>query len=182
MGMYRARDIFLPPSLLSLMRLPLALAFALFVDRPPVAFAVLIAAGVTDVLDGYIARRFGLATPTGAAVDPVTDKLFVLTVVLTLVHGHLLRVADVLLLSTREIGELPLVLWFGVSRQARKQRADYPKANLVGKAATALQFGTIAAALFRVPGLEWLLWVTAAGGTLAAISYWAGALATSSRA
>jgi phosphatidylglycerophosphate synthase len=81
MGAYRARDLLRVPSLLSLARLPLAAAFVLLVDRPPVLVLVLVAAGVTDVLDGWYARRFDQVTATGAVVDPITDKLFVLTVV-----------------------------------------------------------------------------------------------------
>jgi phosphatidylglycerophosphate synthase len=152
-----------------------------FLRWPVVAFAVLVLSALTDVLDGYVARRFGLATPTGAAVDPVTDKLFVLTVVSALVLQKHLRFSDVLLLSTREIGELPLVVWFGTSARARKSRADYPKANWAGKAATVLQFGTISAALFRIDGIQGLVWLTAIGGALAAASYWKRALDRASR-
>ena len=51
---------------------------------------MLVLAAVSDVLDGYIARRGGQVTPTGAALDPITDKLFVLTIAITLVvTGHL---------------------------------------------------------------------------------------------
>lgn len=181
MGMYRARDLLLAPSLLSLMRLPLAVAFAALVRQPAAAFAVLALAALTDVLDGYLARHYGMATPTGAVIDPITDKLFVLTVVVTLVADGLLRLPDVVLLSTRELGELPLVLWFAASPRARKSRADYPKANYVGKAATTLQFGTVSAALFRAPRLDWLLVFTALGGGLAALSYWMRALRSASR-
>jgi cardiolipin synthase (CMP-forming) len=181
MGLYRARDLLLAPSLLSLMRLPLAVAFVVWVRHPPAAFAVLAVAAATDVLDGYLARHYGMATPTGAAIDPITDKLFVLTVVVALVANGLLRVSDVVLLSMRELGELPLVVWFAFSRRARKSRAEYPKANHVGKAATTLQFGTVSAALFRAPRLDWLLAITAVGGVLAALSYWMRALRPPSR-
>jgi CDP-diacylglycerol--glycerol-3-phosphate 3-phosphatidyltransferase/cardiolipin synthase len=78
----------------------------------------------------------------------------------------------VVLLSAREIGELPLVAWLAFNREARSRRADHPSANLPGKLATALQFGTATAALFHLPHLVWLIGGTAAVGALAAASYW----------
>ena len=110
MGRYDIRDLVRVPGLLSLSRIPLAVAFALVVDHPSLAFCILVAAGLTDVLDGWYARRFRQVTATGAALDPVTDKLFVMTVAIALVVTGHLSVVAVFLLSTREIGELPLVL------------------------------------------------------------------------
>ena len=48
-------------------RVPLAAAFPLAIDRPPLAFAVLVVAAATDVLDGWYARAHGQTTATGAA-------------------------------------------------------------------------------------------------------------------
>lgn len=173
MGLYRARDILLVPSLVSLARVPLAVAFPFVHHRPLVALGVLVASGLSDVLDGWWARRFGQATAMGAVVDPITDKIFVLTVVITLVVAEKLTPLSVLLLSTREVGELPLVVWLSLSHDARKKRTDHPRANLPGKVATALQFATVAAALFRWAWTPVLVGVTAAAGAVAATAYWA---------
>jgi cardiolipin synthase len=176
MGLYRARDLLLVPSLLSLARLPLALAFVLLVRQPALAFVVLCLAGLSDVLDGWYARRFDQVTHTGTVVDPVTDKAFVLAVVITLVaYGHL-SIWSVVLLSTREIGELPLVIWLGLSRRARRHRKQHPSANATGKLATAMQFSAVAAALFYSRYAAPLVWTTAAVGALAAVVYWRRAL------
>jgi len=177
-GLYRARDLLLPPSLMSMARVPLAVAFPFVLDRPIVASAVLLSAGASDVLDGWWARRFGQATPTGAVVDPVTDKAFVLTVVASLVGAGHLSVWDVVLLSTRELGELPLVLWVAFSRRARRSRSAEAKANALGKAATTLQFATVACALWRAPITPTLVLITALAGIVAAVGYWARALST----
>jgi len=48
------------------------------------ALAVFSLAGVSDALDGYVARRFHQATAVGALLDPVADKLLILASVLTL--------------------------------------------------------------------------------------------------
>lgn len=172
-SVYRARDLVRVPGLLSLSRIPLAAAFPFALGRPLAALAVLAAAGLSDVLDGWYARRFGQVTATGTALDPVTDKLFVTTVAVSLVVGGYFSIADVVLLSTREIGELPLVAWLALSHRARGRRVGHPSANVPGKLATALQFGTATAALFRMPHLEWLVDGAALVGLLAAASYWA---------
>jgi phosphatidylglycerophosphate synthase len=176
MSLYRGRDLLLVPSLLSLCRVPLALVFVLVLARPRVAFAVLIVAALTDVLDGFIARRFGLETAMGAAIDPITDKVFVVTVVTSLVVQGNLCALDLLLLSTRELGELPLVVWSASSGRRLHHAPQYPRASGLGKAATTLQFVAIAAALFRHAQLDSLLWASAIGGMLAAAGYWWTAL------
>jgi len=175
-GRYRGRDLIRVPGLLSLSRIPLALAFPLALDRPALAFGILITAGLTDVLDGWYARRFGQVTATGSALDPITDKLFVLTVAITLVVARRLSVADVLLLSTRELGELPLVLWLALSADARRARVEHPAANVLGKTATALQFVAVSAALFQATHEKLLVDAAALAGVAAAFTYWRRAL------
>jgi CDP-diacylglycerol--glycerol-3-phosphate 3-phosphatidyltransferase/cardiolipin synthase len=178
---YRASDLLLPPALISFLRVPLAFCFPLVAEKPALAFLVLGLAAVSDVLDGWVARRFGLATATGAALDPITDKFFVFTVAVTLVLKGYLSVGDVVLLSLRELGELPLVIWFAFSHAARKKRADHPKANIPGKLATTLQFVAIGSVLLRFPPAEpWIL-ATAAAGLIAAATYWRRALGLAER-
>jgi CDP-diacylglycerol--glycerol-3-phosphate 3-phosphatidyltransferase len=175
-GAYRARDFLLGPTLLSFTRVPLAVLFPFVVDRPLAATIVLALAGATDVLDGWWARRAGLVTPAGAVVDPIADKLFVITVVVTLVvTGHLAPLS-VAWMSTRELGELPLVIWLLVSHAARSKRTETPRANLLGKLATTLQFATVGCSLWRRPETGVLIVITAVAGIVAAISYWRSAL------
>ena len=111
-------------------------------------------------------------TPTGCAIDPVTDKLFVLTVAVTMVANGKLSAGAVLLLSTREIGELPLVVWLALNDRARGARAEQPAANVPGKIATCLQFSAVSSALF--PGSYTGAWlaVDAGAGVFAAVTYW----------
>jgi cardiolipin synthase len=157
---------------LSLLRLPLAVCFAVVVHSPWVALGVLLLAGVTDVLDGWVARRWGLVTATGAALDGITDKLFALVVALALFSTGQLGVGALLLLSAREMAEAPLLLWFLVSAPARARRVAYPRANVVGKVATVVQFAAIGWALFRLPGMAYLVIATAVVGSFAALAYW----------
>ena len=71
------------PNILSTIRLlliPVIWAAALL-DRPFYVGAGLIAAGLTDALDGYIARRRGLVTAYGSRLDSIADTLVVISVV-----------------------------------------------------------------------------------------------------
>ncbi len=56
--------------------------------RFPLAAAVFGLAGITDWLDGYIARKYGMTTPFGAFLDPVADKLMVAVALALLIELH----------------------------------------------------------------------------------------------
>ena len=74
------------PNLITLARLlcvPLAIWLILEV-RYGVAFWVFVAAGISDALDGYIAKRFDQRTPLGALLDPIADKALLAGVYITL--------------------------------------------------------------------------------------------------
>ena len=181
MGQYRASDAINGPSLISWARVPLAALFPFVVDDAVLATIVLFAAGASDVVDGWLARSTGRATPMGAVIDPITDKIFVLTVVATLVMTHRLPIWSVLLLSTREVGEAPLVLWYATSRRLRRGRVREPMANWTGKAATAFQFATVALAIVGSRYTTSALMITAVLGVVAAFSYLRLALASHAR-
>jgi|SRR5579859_5832216 len=169
MGDYSLRDLVRVPGLLSLARIPLAVAFPFVVRTPAAALGVLCAAAATDMLDGWYARRFHQETPTGRILDPITDKIFVMAVAVALVAKDMLSVGEAVLLGTREICELALVLYGVVAwhARARPERA----ANRLGKAATAMQFSTVAVVLFG--GSHRMIWIvgTAVCGVLAGSFY-----------
>ena len=60
---------------LTFFRLPLALFFV--VDNTIFRFAILFLAMFTDILDGYLARKYHLSSRFGAFIDPLMDKIFV---------------------------------------------------------------------------------------------------------
>jgi cardiolipin synthase len=169
---YRARDLVRVPGLLSLCRLPLAVVFPFCVARPGAALAVLAAAAVSDVLDGWYARRFHEETRTGALLDGVMDKVFVLTVLATLVAAGSITIVQVLLLGTRELGELALVATALVLRP--RPLGSHRSASLLGKLATVLQFATVVLVIVHAPLVGVAVAVTAACGALAAAAYWRG--------
>jgi cardiolipin synthase len=74
------------PNLITLARLLCApLAIWLIIEAHyGVAFWVFVAAGVSDALDGYIAKRWDQRTPLGAVLDPIADKALLAGVYITL--------------------------------------------------------------------------------------------------
>lgn len=112
------------------------------------ALVVFLIAGVTDVLDGYIARRFNLITPLGTVLDPLADKLMLLTALFCLyLDGHLPLIV-LLIIIAKEI-----VMIFAASILYYKKEKTVLPANRLGKAASLLFFITVALILLELPNL-----------------------------
>ena len=62
-----------------------------------------ILASLTDLLDGHIARKYNLVTDFGKFIDPVADKLLVLTTLVMMVRGGLMEAWVVVLILCREL-------------------------------------------------------------------------------
>jgi cardiolipin synthase len=74
------------PNLLTVFRMVLIPVFVtlLFYQRFSVALAVFVLAGFTDGLDGLLARRFGQQSQLGTILDPIADKLMLVTAFIVL--------------------------------------------------------------------------------------------------
>lgn len=73
------------PNIISIIRIILVPVFCVAYFTPGIryiAFAALIISGISDILDGYIARRFNQITDLGKVLDPVADKLFNISTIL----------------------------------------------------------------------------------------------------
>ncbi len=84
------RELIQLPNLFSLSRVVLAplIGYILWKDQPGatmVAALLIILAGVTDGLDGYLARRMKCVTRLGMALDPIADKAFAIILVICLI-------------------------------------------------------------------------------------------------
>jgi CDP-diacylglycerol--glycerol-3-phosphate 3-phosphatidyltransferase/cardiolipin synthase len=165
-GAHRAlRDAVRPPGLVSLARVGLAAACPFVVTQPALAVGVLAAAALSDVLDGWLARRLDQVTPTGAVLDAVADKVFVAAIVVSLLVVRRMAWFDPLLLSTREILEAPLLVRAIVRHDTHERRA-----NIWGKATTSIQFVAILLALMGGPYRPVAI-ACALGGIVASIAY-----------
>lgn len=79
----KARDI---PNLLCLLRMVLTvpIGWSIIEGRYPIALVLFFIAGVTDALDGFLAKRFGWQSKLGGFLDPAADKLLLVTAFVTL--------------------------------------------------------------------------------------------------
>lgn len=80
------------PNLITLSRIALVPVLILLLkdQRYGMALAVFVIAGVSDALDGYLAKRLGVESQFGAVLDPVADKLLLVTAyVMLTVFGHI---------------------------------------------------------------------------------------------
>lgn len=117
------------PNTLSLLRLCLVpfVLWALLEERDGIALLLLVLAGLTDFLDGRLARRFG-GTRLGRVLDPLADRLLLSGVAVVLALRELLPGWAVAVLVARDV----LALLGGLLYGSRL------RVNRVGKAATAV--------------------------------------------
>lgn len=144
-----------PADVLTVVRVPLAIAFVL-VDDPGWRIAILAVASATDFADGLVARRWG-GSRLGAFLDPVADKLFMACAFgVVLVSGELspLEILGVL------ARDLAAAIAFLATILLRRPAAI--PARLGGKAVTICQLLTIFAFLAGSALLRPLAWATAA--------------------
>ncbi|HQT77576.1 MAG: CDP-alcohol phosphatidyltransferase [Rhodospirillales bacterium 20-64-7] len=144
------------------------LAFWLVVDhRIDLAFLLFVAAGLSDALDGWLARRYG-GNAVGALMDPVADKALLVTMYITLAAVDVLPDWLAILVVFRD-----LLIVGGIVVLAVLGHAVAIRPLFVSKLNTVMQILLVAATLLQsgfglgLPGLtEVLIWC-AAGTTLA---------------
>ncbi len=84
-GPSRGADLSIP-NLITLGRILLVpvVVWAITAGQMRVAFVLFLAAGITDAVDGFLAKRFGMATELGAYLDPLADKAMLVSIYIAL--------------------------------------------------------------------------------------------------
>lgn len=143
------------PNLLSLMRICLApfLVAAILDGHYKLSFGLFVAAGLTDALDGTLARMLKQRTMLGQYLDPVADKLLLSTLFLVLTHQDLIPMRVTVMVFGRDVG----ILLVSAILYAAVGRRDFTP-SIFGKANTAAQVGAVAAVLLHQ--LTAVRWVT----------------------
>lgn len=120
------------PNVLSSLRLvgvPVFL-WAILTRHDALALATLMVSGLSDYLDGKIARRFGLVSRVGQLLDPLADRLYIATTLFGLAWRSVIPWWLVAVLVGREV-LLAAVLWW-----IRRYGQTGLPVHFVGKAAT----------------------------------------------
>lgn len=136
------------PNLISLSRLGMAVAFLYWARHPPVAIAILCAAGISDWLDGWLAKRWGQQSQVGALLDPVCDRLFALPVLASLVVVYGLAPWQLLVLVARDVFNS---LGAGLVWLRYRDRLGALRPRRSGKIVTSLQFWTVVHVVSGLP-------------------------------
>lgn len=139
------------PNLLTLLRIVLIPVLVVVFYLPfrwhnEVATAIFVIAALTDLLDGYLARRLGQVSPLGAFLDPVADKLMVAIALILIVQADpdIWTVIPAAVIIGREITISALREWMA-ELGARAQVA----VSEIGKIKTASQMTAISLIIYR---------------------------------
>jgi cardiolipin synthase (CMP-forming) len=134
------------PNLLTLLRICIApfLVAAILESHYALSFGLFVAAGLTDALDGLLARVLKQRSVLGHYLDPVADKLLLSTIFLVLLHKSLIPVTVAVLVFGRDVAILLVaaILYAAVGR-----REFHP--SIFGKANTLAQIMAVAAVLLQ---------------------------------
>jgi cardiolipin synthase len=169
------------PNLLTLLRICLApfLVAAILERHFAVSFALFVTAGLTDALDGLLARFLKQRSMLGEYLDPVADKLLLSTLFLVLMHMSLIPVTVTVLVFGRDVGILVVA---AILYAATGRREFGP--SLLGKANTLAQIAAVAAVLVQAMLLDhhialrwvaifeqWAFWATMALTVASGLQY-----------
>lgn len=128
-------------------------------------------AGITDQIDGYLARRWHVESEFGRVFDPLADRLMIdAAVILLFVNDHM-PIAGLVVILGRDI--LLLAGYKAIAPQGYELNV-----NIVGKAATWLLYAGIAFMIVTEPSTDWPYWIFWAGlglAVLAGVMYAVGA-------
>jgi cardiolipin synthase len=158
------------PNIVSLSRLALAVAFVMDED-PNARIAIVLIAGVTDMLDGWLARKAGLTSRFGALIDPFADRVFALVAVATFVYEGSLTTLQYFIMIFRD---LMTAVGFIVAKSVSWLRPVEFRARWSGKAVTALQM-VVFVAVLKFPGIvDPLVWAVGLLSLYSVVDYtWA---------
>lgn len=143
---HRANPLRTAPNLLTLLRICLApfLVAAILGRHFELGFSLFVVAGLTDALDGALARTLHQRSMLGHYLDPVADKLLLSTLFLVLMHQGLMPTTVTVLVFGRDVG---ILLVAAILYAAAGRREFHP--SVFGKANTLAQISAVAAVLLH---------------------------------
>jgi cardiolipin synthase (CMP-forming) len=163
----RREPVLTLPNLVSLSRFAMAVAF-LATPAPDTRVALIGAASLSDVLDGWIARRRHEVTRVGAMLDPIADRTFVLVAVAVfLATGRITRPQYFILLAR----DLATAIGFLVARSITWLRSVPFRARWSGKLVTTLQLLALIVVLVAPRAAPWAIGAVGVASVIAISDY-----------
>jgi cardiolipin synthase len=134
------------PNLLTVLRICLApfLVAAILQGNFALGLALFLAAGLSDALDGLLARMLQQRTVVGQYLDPIADKLLLSTLFLVLTHKGLMPTTVTVLVFGRDVG----ILLVAAVLYAVADRREFGP-SILGKANTVAQVAAVAVVLLQ---------------------------------
>lgn len=176
------------PNVISVGRIFLVplVVWAIISGRMQFAFVIFVIAGLSDALDGFIAKRFAWQTELGAYLDPIADKLLLVSIYIVLGFFHHLPPWLVIAVVTRDVLIIGAILlsWI-VERPVAMQPLFVSKANTTCQIILAsLVMGNLGFSLGLEPVISPLVWLVGLLTVLSAVAYlraWLHHMAASER-
>jgi len=166
------------PNAISALRIVLIVVFAylLMTSRDGWAVVALAAAGVSDFLDGFLARRWNQVTVLGRILDPAADRILTTVVAIGLgVRGIVPWWLVGVLLARDVVVGIALLIGRRAGRAA-------PEVTFLGKSATFALYVFLPLAYLAFERVDWLHTFALVGCVGAAVAYWVAGLAYVRRA
>ncbi|MBE6082179.1 MULTISPECIES: CDP-diacylglycerol--glycerol-3-phosphate 3-phosphatidyltransferase [Tissierellales] len=107
---------------------------------------ILFIIGLTDILDGYIARKYNMITKLGTILDPIADKITIFGVIISFIHVDLIPYEVFIILFVKEISLALCGLLMYYSKESQPLSA-----NKFGKIATFSFYVAVFSILFDFP-------------------------------
>jgi cardiolipin synthase len=118
------------------------------------AFLILLLAGLSDMLDGYLARKNGQITELGKLIDPLADKLMMIAVMFSFVIDQRITWIAAGVFFLRDAGMILISAFFHFRKNKRIMAA-----NLFGKATTVFFYLAFLLIMFQLPYAQEALWL-----------------------
>lgn len=155
------------PNTLTIFRILLIPVVAvLFYFNFPLVYPIFIffAAGFTDVLDGYVARKYNLITKWGTVMDPLADKLMCITIMCCLVLKNYIPAWAFFILAIKEL----FMIFCGILLY---KKGTVIPSNKFGKISTLLFYVAIFVLALNETNGRYLIYIAVISSLLALVNY-----------
>ena len=156
-------------TLLRILFIPLLVFFLLSPNvayNREIAVVIFVTVAISDYFDGFLARRLKQETAFGKFLDPLADKILVISALLCLVELKAISSVPVIIIIVRDFMVIAL-------RLAASSSGKIIAADRLGKYKTFILDVAAAMLISRLPYGDWMLWLGVAAAVVSGIEYFA---------